>query len=225
MRLITLFAAASAALVFADPASAQSHHFGDVVKHDLNLTVQAPPAPRPRFIVEAIGFHAFDETGPDWPGSDAVYAVFEDSANGQRRFTRTFGDVDSGESRTIGGAQVCIAPLEYAGWDNTRQPPPSWGCKAPGATGDLDFKITLYEQDGWSPMACAGDPSQQAFSKNCDDDRIGSYHHHYTAASLVTMMPHVGDTRVVTENRLGGYNFTFRLRRLQDAVDPPVILQ
>jgi hypothetical protein len=223
MRLINALAAA-AVIFLAAPAAAQSS-FGGINRAPEVGPLERAPTPRPRFVAEAIGFHAHNETGLDVAGSDEVYAVFEDRFSGQRRLTQTFGDVDTGESRTFGRRQRCIAPLEYAGYDSAYMPPSTWRCLSPGAGAGLDFSITLYEADGWSPMACAVTPNQQAYKKNCDDDLIASYRHQYSAAALLALMPNVGDTHIVTEPQRGGYDLTFRLRRLDDAFDPPVVLQ
>ncbi|MBY0565597.1 MAG: hypothetical protein K2P58_15615 [Hyphomonadaceae bacterium] len=222
--IIALIALVSAAYSVASPAVAQPQ-LGPIVQGNPVGPLERQPTPRPRFVVEGLSFRAHNETGWDRAGSDEVYVVFEDRNNGQRRFTPKFGDVDSGESRTIGRRQRCIAPLEYAGFDSGGFPPSTWRCRAPGEAGGLDFSITLYEEDGWSPMACASAPGQPAYKKNCDDDEIASFRHSYTTGALLTLMPNVGDTHIVTTPTRGGYAFTFRLRRLPGAFDPPPILQ
>lgn len=224
MRLSIALATACAAIVLANPIAAQAQ-LGPITQADRAGTLQRAPSPRPRFVAEALVIHAHNETGWDRAGSDEVYAVFEDGNNGQRRFTANFGDVDSGESRRIGGQQRCIAPLDYAGYDSSYNPPATWECRSPGEAGGLDFRITLYEADGWSPMACAAVPNQQAYKKNCDDDEIAVFQHRFTVSELLALMPNVGDGRRITTPTRGGYAVTFRLRRLPDAFDPTPVLQ
>lgn len=221
MRLTIALAALSAAIAFATPLAAHAQ-FGPINRAPQAGTFEQAPAPSPRFVAEAISFHAHDETGWDRAGSDEVYAVFAD-VNGQRRFTEDFGDIDSGDTQGIGRRQRCIAPLDYAGYDSAGFPPSTWRCRAPGDS-SLDFSITLYEKDGWSPFACAGAPGQPAYKKNCDDDQIAVFQHRYTMGALLTLMPNVGDVHRVTTETRGGYAFTFRLRRLPDAFNPtPVV--
>ena len=133
MRLVIALAAASAAMVFSTPFAAQAQ-LGPAIQVNPVGTLQRAPSPRPRFMVEGVRLRAHNETGWDRAGSDEVYAVFEDGYSGQRRFTRDFGDIDSGESRLIGASQRCIAPLEYAGYDSARMPPSTWTCRSPLAS-------------------------------------------------------------------------------------------
>ncbi|MBI1186732.1 MAG: hypothetical protein GC206_05280 [Alphaproteobacteria bacterium] len=226
MRLTASLAALSALSItlFVHPAAAQMQT-GPSIQTNRAGALERAPTPRPRFTAEAMIIHAINETGWDRSGSDEVYVVFEDRNNGQRRFTESFGDVDTGETRRIRGANACMGPLDYAGYDNAYMPPAAWRCRSPGEAGGLDFTITLYEQDGWSPFACAVTPNQQAYKKNCDDDLIANFAYRYSAARLVQMMPEIGDMRRITTETRGGYALTFRLRRLPDAFDPPVVLQ
>lgn len=180
----------------------------------------ATPVTRNRYIITAQRFHAHDETGPDWPGSDEVYLVFEDAASGQRRFTRTYGDIDSGDTQSIHPTESCIGPLGEVILDSRNYPPATWTCIGPGLTGDIAFNITLYEADGWSPMACAAAPGVTPTKKNCDDDQIGSLNRRFTAAALRNLMPNVNDIHEETA-RLGGYSVTFRIQRLSDTTDAP----
>ncbi len=223
MRLTIALAAAAAALAFAAPAVAQ-YQLGPAARADRVVTVQPRTPTRPRFVAEAVSFRAHNETGLDRAGSDEVYAVFQDQS-GQHRFTSTFGDIDSGDTQTIPRRERCIAPIEYAGYDSAGFPPATWGCLSPGEAGGLAFTITLYERDGWSPVACAGAPGQPAYKKNCDDDAIAAFEHRFSPSRLLALMPNVGDTHFVTTPQRGGYDFTFRLRRLANAADPTPVLQ
>lgn len=113
------------------------------VRRDLNANVGALGQERtPRFIVQAIRFHANDETGSTNVGSDEILAVF--STAHYQLVTARYEDIDNGESRGFVMEQRCIYPAIDP--DNTRNY--AWGCRSEGAAGPLHFTITLREHDG-----------------------------------------------------------------------------
>jgi hypothetical protein len=88
----------------------------------------------PQFVAEAMSFKAIDESGVDWAGSDEVYAVFSDlNPNLRDPFTSTYGDVDTGETRTFGPDERCIAPRSKC--DH-------------GVSEILHFEVAFWEEDG-----------------------------------------------------------------------------
>ncbi len=171
----------------------------------------------PRFVVEAMRIHARDETGPDWPGSDEIYLEYRDRAANTHIFTGQFGDFDTGETRTVPAGQSCVAPLGQT-VNGTQGWPVSWSC-APAGAATVNFQISVWESDGWSPMACAGAPGAPPDPTNCDDDLVGRVTHRLTAGALAGLMPRVGDTHVRTA-RAGGYDVTYRVRRVADVQRP-----
>ena len=214
-------AALVAACFLAPAALAQPHPgHGNVFNQGAlnHAQVQRATVTHQRYIVLGLRFHANDETGPDWPGSDEVYARYDDLNSGQSRFTSTYEDIDTGDTQTFKGTELCIGPLPVAPLDSHGFPPKTWACQGPGLT-TVRFNVHLYEADGWSPMACARAPNVMPSKKNCDDDDIGSAHIDFSASALLAMMPHVNDIHEQTLT-MGGYTFTYRIQRVSDTQDP-----
>ena len=96
----------------------------------------------PRFVVKALNFQAFDETGFDFLGSDEVVFTF-----GTRRYvivSNEFGRINSdGEVHPFEPSENCIAPAV----DNDGHSDHAWQCSNEGVTGPLSFLIGAYEQD------------------------------------------------------------------------------
>jgi len=91
-------------------------------------------ATQPRYTVKAVSFHAYDETGIDWLGSDEPYWTFNSvGVDGTALSTksRTFGDVDTGDTVNFGATEGCLY-LACSG--------------GPAPTG-MGFSIQLWEHD------------------------------------------------------------------------------
>lgn len=95
----------------------------------------------PHFIVEALYYEAIDESGPNSPGSDEVFAIFESA--GQRVSTSQVEDVDTGDRIEFDAAQRCIGPAV----DNDGSQNAAWTCDQGGRPGPVQFSINLYERD------------------------------------------------------------------------------
>jgi hypothetical protein len=119
------------------PAQPAGPHTG-VNRHGVTQGSVLPPAPR--FRVEAVSFHAVNESGRG-AGSDEVFAIFSDGS--QRAVTRVFEGIDSGETRTFGANQNCVWPI----YDPDDRWNGVWGCAAEGAPGPVRFHINLYDLD------------------------------------------------------------------------------
>jgi hypothetical protein len=68
-------------------------------------------ATQPRYQVKAVSFHAVDETGTDWLGSDEPYWIFNGvGVDGTAHSTEShvFGDIDSGDTASLGSVEGCI---------------------------------------------------------------------------------------------------------------------
>ncbi len=163
-RVAAFAAAALATLAIASPAVAQRD--GAVSIADNAPVVAAPARPldrttarpgggrfdqeapvttsQPRYVVRARQFHAFNESGFDWAGSDEVYGVW--SSGSSLAGTRVFGDVDTGETRDFEQGQDCIYPMNKTGYLDGRSGD-TWGCIGEGAPGPIDFHISLWEAD------------------------------------------------------------------------------
>ncbi len=96
----------------------------------------------PRFVVQAIRFHANDETGSTNVGSDEIIAQF--STSGYQLITSQYINVDNNETRGFTPAQRCIYPAIDP--DNTRNY--AWSCRAEGGAWPGLFTISLREHDG-----------------------------------------------------------------------------
>jgi hypothetical protein len=83
------------------------------VEHGGTMLVAVAPnttPPNPRYTIKAVSFRCNDETGTDFLGSDEPFWIFGSLGLGTAVTTRsqTFGDVDTGESRTFGANEGCI---------------------------------------------------------------------------------------------------------------------
>ncbi|MGE0045236.1 MAG: hypothetical protein AB7J28_04230 [Hyphomonadaceae bacterium] len=173
----------------------------------------------PRFIVEAVRLHAYNETGWDRLGSDEIYLEYEDRVTNTSIVTGVFGNFDTGDTRTVPGGQSCIAPVGATtvgaeGW------PVSWSCNSAGAP-RISFRIHVRESDDWDPRACGGRPGAPPRPGRCTDDRVGVVSHSLTAGALAGLMPNVGDTHTRTSDA-NGYRVTYRIRRVADFRRPMV---
>jgi hypothetical protein len=157
------------------------------------------PAAAPRFLVRATTLYANDETGPDWPGSDEIYVVFQlqhpdrmaDSAGFTAR-TSVFGDFDTGELRTFRDTQNC---LTSALQDDTQGEVSAWHCHPQGDFGPLQFTVRIYEED------------------SIEDDLIGEMTIHWSREELTGTGLEVGGTSEESI-RIGGYTLTWRVERV-----------
>jgi hypothetical protein len=200
--------------------------------------VIAPGIPKERlYKVEAISFRAVDESGPDWWGSDDIYANWKDPKSGYVSLTRTYRGVNTGDTRKFAPPdKQCILPVNL--------PPPTFvseGTKAcsGGVPGPFDFEVALFEEDSRPiplplPIFC---PEHRGIGISCDgDDLIDQKTVSFTTAELEAAMPDVGDTFTETiairtfcgvpESEADGtygcaatgpdYRFTYKITRLPD---------
>lgn len=235
-------------------ASAQTYERGGV----LAPQVERPPHARPdasvgvlgetrtpRFVVQAIRFHANDETGSTNLGADEIIGVF--STGQYFLVTARYNDIDAGESRGFVPEQRCIYPAVDP--DSLRNF--AWGCRAEGGPGPLVFTITLREHDGEFPLGlgshCTGgalapftsDVMRSGTRTPCEvqdaaSSVIGRFHVSMSVADLVAAMPARGRF-VEQEVLLGGpcppqpplcngasdgeYTIVFRITRTADLVE------
>jgi hypothetical protein len=185
----------------------------------------------PQFVAEAVRFKAIDESGYDWAGSDEVYAVFSDlNPTLVDLLTKTFEDVNTGETRDFGPDERCIAPRP--------------NCDH-GVSEILHFKVSFWERDKppWPFVEiCRGDAPGGHYRLqlgHCTfDDLIGRGEVLMSREQLLAALPNVGDS-VEHKLTLGGpcgpsegicggpfcpeYELTFRITRLPDVERPLVI--
>jgi hypothetical protein len=166
-------------------------------------TVALTPAAAapPRFIVRAITLRADNETGPDWPGSDEIYAIFtlrplDDVADAPDFFARTsvFEDFDTGERRSFRTLQTCLnsaVPTETGSHGMAS----AWDCHPQGDFGPLRFSVKLYEEDA------------------SEDDLIGEQTVQWSREELASALLEIGGGSEESI-RIGGYTLTWRVERV-----------
>ena len=185
----------------------------------LACTTAAPAMAAPTYKVKMVSFRAADESGRDWLGSDEAYWVVSSvGADGTAKTfrTRTFGDVDSGETRTFGVTEGCIF---------------STTCAAATAPDGIGLSIQLLEEDNGDAAAIVAkardyfrkvgdlgdfaDPTTWLskamgymgsvagyISSWLDDDLLGSRTLAYSPSQLASRLPTAG--RSFTETRYFG---------------------
>jgi hypothetical protein len=210
MMRLSVVAAMATVLALPAPAAAR----GDPGAESLAVgernagTVGSPTQPLPgqaRFVVEAHGFTADDESGYDRLGSDEVFGVFWEN-RGHITATSVYGDTDSGDFRRFGNLERCIHPQQVLQGSTSiyaplQAPGDTWVCNQRGTPGPINLQVRLYEDDddGWPEF----NPYHPDLHLDEDDDLIGWARRDLSAALLAASMPRVGDT-VQIWIKLGG---------------------
>src|SRR5262249_21212940 len=103
---------------------------------------------QPRFIVEALHYDAVDESGPNHPGSDEVFAIYSNPQNGA--ITSVIEDVDTEDRIEFDSAQRCVWPIVDP--DNSING--EWACDPRGGAGPVRVRVSLYDLDldYWDPL-------------------------------------------------------------------------
>ncbi len=185
----------------------------------------------PRYKVEAISFHCYDETGYDALGSDEIMVgisyithVNNPHSLGDFVFIGPFEDVDAGETRSFQSNQRCILPINSPNNEFRTQRGDVWTCSDKGVPGPFAFLVEMREID----------------VPESESDRIGYSELRFTPQELAAAMPNVYDTYDETID-LGPcydergcvespglptgphYSFTYRITRLPDQVLEPQV--
>jgi len=108
----------------------------------------------PRYNVRAISFKAVDESGPDWPGSDEPYWIFNAASQPDvvSVASATYHDIDTGDTVNF-ATDGCI-----------------WGCNPVGkaAVEGLGLDVDLWEEDALNPdTATTVAETAQKFTQYC----------------------------------------------------------
>ncbi|MBC7837557.1 MAG: hypothetical protein H7Y39_02780, partial [Nitrospiraceae bacterium] len=187
-----------------------------------------------RYKIEAMRFKARDETGFDWPGSDAVMVETTDAKGWT--VSDEIGGIDSGDTHHFDPAKSCIVAVHpgivVLGKTSV--------CEEVGEPAPLGFRVEMWEQDSISfPLGfCAdlgGTPGPALhvgpYSASCPNgnsfaDFIGSARIDYSTQELEAALSHVGDEVIETVKLdpcpgwicagFPDYTFTWRVTRLPD---------
>jgi hypothetical protein len=188
----------------------------------------------PRYQVKAVSFHANDESGTDWLGSDEPYWIFSGVGMPGTELTtasHVFGDIDTGDTASFGSVEGCL----YV------------NCSGDTAPNGMGFSIQLWEEDlGYvnetltqtavafretggvldyyggpaSWLASALDKVAEALdwiNSWAADDLIGSQTYAYAPQYLASRLPAIGGSFTETRTYSGGggsYTMTVQVTRV-----------
>jgi hypothetical protein len=188
----------------------------------------------PRYQVKAVSFHANDESGADWLGSDEPYWIFSGVGMPGTELTtasHVFADIDSGDTASFGSIEGCL----YL------------SCSGGTAPTGMGFSVQLWEEDlGYvnetlyytamafrqtggvldyyggpaSWLASALDKVGEAIdyvNSWAADDLIGSQTYVYAPAYLASRLPAIGGSFSDTRTYSGGggrYTMTVQVARV-----------
>jgi CARDB len=206
----------------------------DNVRSAVDLTSPTCPT-QPKYTVKAISFHANDETGWDWTGSDEPYWIFNGvGEDGTQHSTAShvFGDIDTGDTASFGPTEGCMylscaggaAPFgmgfSVQAWESEEADVP----KTLAASDDF-FRTLGGVFDYYGNPLWLGD----AFQKVADaiswitsniwaDDLVGTQTWTYSPTYLASRLPAVGgsflDTRTYNNGDGGEYTMTTQVTRV-----------
>jgi hypothetical protein len=181
----------------------------------------SPTCPtQPRYKVKAVSFHAVDESGIDWTGSDEPFGVFSGAGpTGQTVTTKShvFGDIDTGDTGYFGAAEGCMyiscvggaAPFGMGFsiqlWEHDLGEIPQILTETALAFQKAGGLIDEYTAQTWlaKALTCVGDGLNWVLAQIWADDLIGSNTYTYTPAYLASRLPAAGgsfdDTRYYTD--------------------------
>jgi hypothetical protein len=189
----------------------------------------------PRFIVEAIEFKAVDETGPNNPGSDEIFAVFDNPQH--TVVTGVYGNVDTDDVVAFPASQNCIWPAVDLDVSRNQR----WQCNAQGGSGPVSFGITLYEIDpdydniipaGFCITLGSTDLGAPR-ARNCDTNHSDIAFRADFTFGVSDILAHLDQscrcwtqTARYRETDWRGdleYQVTFRITRVDDSGEPPAV--
>ena len=110
----------------------------DNVRWATGLTSPSCPT-QPKYTVKAVSFHANDESGVDWLGSDEPYWVFNGvglSGTDVSTVSHPFGDIDSGDTAYFNAGEGCMY----------------FSCSGGAAPAGMGFSVELWEHDLGQPQ-------------------------------------------------------------------------
>ena len=162
--------------------------------------VGVPAALGPQYKVEAVRFRCNHETHADWLGSDEVRVGI--STPTTTTISKTFSNVDAGDTETFAPDQSCIYPIVGQGHSGNSvfKPSQPWTCSNRGAPGPISFTVVMAEEDGGFFHDCLSDfPTggcafyAPSHLPDPNDELIGWHTVEFTPEQLAFAMPNVGD--------------------------------
>jgi hypothetical protein len=189
---------------------------------------------QPQYQVKAVSFHANDETGIDWLGSDEVFWIFNGvgmTGTDLSSASHVFGDIDTGDTAYFGPYEGCLylscaggpAPngigLNIAAWEKdlgyTNETLAEYANSFHQLGGILE--PTDYMLVQWMGKISTGIGDVLAYINSwAADDLIGSQTFGYSPVYLASRLPTVGssfnDTRVYNDS--GEYTMTLQVTRV-----------
>lgn len=184
----------------------------------------------PRFIVEAVNFHAVDESGPNSPGADEVFAIFQ--GPNYIVITNEVGSVETGDIEPFVAGQTCIWPAI----DPDNRTNHQWACDPQGGRGPVRFGIRLFEDDesslSFSRPCLRGGPNDVITERTgCETDNadvLFNADFTYEVADILARLDPscrclVQTARYTEEDWRGDmeYQVTFRITRVDDGREQP----
>jgi hypothetical protein len=188
---------------------------------------------QPRYTVKAVSFHANDETGIDWLGSDEPYWIFNGvGAPGTEHSTAShvFGDIDTGDTAYFSATEGCM----YL------------SCAGGAAPNGMGFSVQLWEEDlgyvsqtltdeadafrtiggvlqgEYAPLSWLGYASVKMadvidyINSLAADDLVGTQTWTYSPVYLASRLPAAGQSFTDTRTYTGGggeYTMTVQVTR------------
>jgi CARDB protein len=189
---------------------------------------------QPKYQVKAVSFHANDETGIDWLGSDEVYWIFNGvgmTGTDLSSASHVFGDIDTGDTAYFGPYEGCLylscaggpAPngigLSIAAWEKDRGYTNETLAEYANGFHQLGgiLEPTDYMVVQWMGKVSTGIGDVLAYINSwAADDKIGSQTFAFSPVYLASRLPTVGssfnDTRVYDDS--GNYTMTVQVTRV-----------
>jgi hypothetical protein len=197
----------------------------------VGLTATACPS-LPKYKVKALSFHAVDESGTDWLGSDEPYWIFNAvGLVGTQRTTAShvFGNIDTGDTANFNAIEGCAylscdggaAPFGIGFsiqlWEHDHGDPPTVLTNTAKLFYGLGSLLNLWDGTRWAgeSIATFGTGLNLILNMIWADDLLGSQTYAYDPAYLASRLPTVGagftDTRTYEGVGTGSAVYTMTL--------------
>jgi len=181
----------------------------------VGLTATTCPS-LPKYKAKALSFHAVDESGTDWLGSDDPWWVLGSVGAGRTQHStvsHVFGNVDSGDAANFNALEVCLYLSCDGGaahfgigfsiqlWEHDHGAPPTVLTNTAGLFYGLGALLSLWDGTRWlgEGVATFGTGLNRILDMIWADDLLGSQTYAYDPAYLASRLPAVGagfnDTR------------------------------